>query len=125
MKGGRFSILKRLHSFTYAFNGLRILFKEEHNARIHLVAAICAIALAGVLNVSALEWVAITIAIGLVISLEAMNSAIENLSDFVSPNRNDNIKRVKDLSAAGVLIASIAALATGLLIFIPKIIELC
>ena len=54
-----------------------------------------------------------------------MNSAIENLSDFVSPNRNDNIKRVKDISAAGVLIASIAALATGLLIFIPKIIELC
>ncbi|MBN1988922.1 MAG: diacylglycerol kinase family protein [Bacteroidales bacterium] len=125
MKGNRFSILKRLYSFKYAFNGLRILFKEEHNARIHLVAAICAIVLAGVLNISALEWVAIVLAIGLVISLEAVNSAIENLADYVSPNWNHNIKRVKDISAAGVLIASIVALVTGLLIFIPKIIELC
>jgi diacylglycerol kinase len=125
MKQQKFSIKKRLQSFKHAFNGLRIVFKEEHNARIHLFAALCVIIAGFVLHVSTLEWIALTIAIGLVISIEIINSAIENIADFISPEKNDKIKLIKDLSAAGVLICALTALTIGLIIFTPKIIALC
>ncbi|MBP9887507.1 MAG: diacylglycerol kinase family protein [Leptospiraceae bacterium] len=121
MKREKFSIIKRLKSFTFALNGLKILILEEHNARIHLVAAILVIISGILLKISNAEWVAVTFSIGLVFALETINSAIENLADFVSPEKNDQIKKVKDLSAGAVLIGAIAALVNGLIIFIPKI----
>lgn len=123
MKQQKFSIKKRLNSFTFAFNGLAILLKEEHNARIHLVAAVCAIIAGFVLKISPYEWISIIFAIGFVIALEAVNSALENMADFVSPAKDERIKRIKDLSAAGVLIGATAALAIGLIVFVPKIIQ--
>ncbi|MEN8137044.1 MAG: diacylglycerol kinase family protein [Bacteroidota bacterium] len=121
----KFSISKRIKSFGFAFNGLKILLKEEHNSRIHLLAAV-GIVIAGFLfNISTPEWIAITFAIGLVITLELINSVIENLSDFISPEKNSSIKKIKDLSAAAVLVSSITALTIGLIIFIPKILTLC
>ncbi|HBK94801.1 MAG TPA: diacylglycerol kinase, partial [Porphyromonadaceae bacterium] len=62
--------------------------------------------------------------IGLVLALEAVNTSIETLADLVSKERNATIKKVKDLAAAGVLLAAMAALAVGVLVFLPKIIEL-
>ena len=121
MKQENFSIIRRLKSFTFALNGLKILILEEHNARIHLVAAILVIISGILLKISNAEWVAVTFSIGLVFALETINSAIENLADFVSPEKNDQIKKVKDLSAGAVLIGAIAALVNGLIIFIPKI----
>ena len=121
MKREKFSIIKRLKSFTFALNGLKVLILEEHNARIHLVAAILVIISGILLKISNAEWVAVTFSIGLVFALETINSAIENLADFVSPEKNDQIKKVKDLSAGAVLIGAIAALVNGLIIFIPKI----
>ena len=121
MKREKFSIIKRLKSFTFALNGLKILILEEHNARIHLVAAILVVIAGILLKISNAEWVAVTFSIGLVFALETINSAIENLADFVSPEKNDQIKKVKDLSAGAVLIGAIAALVNGLIIFIPKI----
>ena len=70
------------------------------------------------------EWVTIIIVIGFVFSVEIINSSIENLADFVSPNYNEIIKKVKDLSAASVLISALVSLIVGIIIFIPKIIEL-
>jgi len=123
MQYQKFSIKKRLASFKYAFNGLKILVLEEHNARIHLVAAICVILLGLFFNISALEWIAVSLVIGFVIACEAINSAIENLADFVSPEKNEFIKKAKDLSAAGVLVSAITAVIIGFLIFLPKILE--
>jgi len=117
----KFSITKRLRSFGYAFNGLKILIREEHNARIHLITAVVAITAGFCLHISALEWIAIVFAIGFVITLEIINSAIENIADFVSPEKHDTIKKIKDLAAAGVLISSITALIIGLIVFLPKI----
>ena len=117
-----FSTSKRFGSFIYAFNGLRVLVREEHNSWIHLAAAIVAIVLGVVCHISTYEWIAIVFSIGLVIALEIVNSALENLADFVSPERHDSIKKIKDLAAAAVLIGAITALAVGLLIFLPKII---
>lgn len=125
MKNQRFSIKSRLKSFKYAFNGLKILVTEEHNSRIHILAAIIAITAGFLLKINLYEWIAVVFAIGFVIALEIINSAVENLADFVSPDKHEKIKKIKDLSAAGVLIAAITALITGLIIFIPKITDLC
>uniref|UniRef100_UPI003217988E diacylglycerol kinase family protein n=1 Tax=uncultured Draconibacterium sp. TaxID=1573823 RepID=UPI003217988E len=125
MKHQRFSALKRLKSFKYAFNGLRILIKEEHNARIHLFASICVIIMGLLFKISRNEWIVIFFSIGLIISLEIINSSIENIADFISPEKHEKIKKIKDLSASGVLISAITALIIELIIFIPKIFELC
>lgn len=124
MKEEKFSIAKRLKSFTYAFAGLKVLFKEEHNARIHLFATVCVIVAGILFKISLLEWVAVVFAIGLVFSFEIMNTSVENIADFICPERDDRIKRIKDLAAAAVLVSAITAAVVGLLVFVPKILEL-
>jgi undecaprenol kinase/diacylglycerol kinase (ATP) len=120
-----FSMLKRLKSLIFAFNGLKILVQEEHNSWIHIVITICVVLVGFLLHISLMEWVAVVLCIGLVIGLELINSAIENIADFVSPQKNEIIRKVKDLSAAAVLIAAICSAIVGLIVFLPKIIALC
>lgn len=119
MKPKKFSISNRIRSFRHAFNGLKILFKEEYNSRIQLLAAIAVVIAGFVFNISPTEWIAIILAIGFVLAMEAINSAIEGLSDFVSPEKHVMIKKIKDLAAAGVLISAITALAIGWVVFLP------
>ena len=114
----------RYHSFGYAFNGFKILITEEVNARIHAVVAVIAIAMGFFFNVSLTEWLILCVVIGLVFAFEIMNTAIENLADYVSPSKQDAIKKVKDLGAAGVLASSIIAVVAGLIIFLPKVLAL-
>ena len=117
----KFSLRKRLVSFQYAFNGLKILIKEEHNARIHLFIACCVLIAGVIFKISIVEWITVIFCIGLVFALELINSAIENTADFISKEKNETIKKIKDLSAGAVLIAAIASAIIGLIIFIPKI----
>lgn len=121
MNSNKFSISKRLKSFVYAFNGLVIFIREECNAKIHLIAAILAISLGFVLNISINEWLAVIFSIGLVISMELLNSAIESLADFVSTEKHELIKKTKDLAAGGVLWSAIVAFTVAAIVFIPKI----
>ena len=116
-----FSIRKRIKSFYYAFNGLKIIILKEHNFRIHLLAAVIVIAAGIFFNISAMEWMTIVLIITLVLTLEIVNSTIEKLADFVSPEKNNTIKTVKDMAAAAVLLAAIAALIIAAIIFIPKV----
>ena len=125
MKEHKFSIMERIRSFGPAFKGLGILIKEEHNSRIHLFAALLVLAASIILRISAIEWVAVIFAIGLVFVSEIFNSVIENLSDFVSQEKNEKIRKIKDLAAAGVLVSSLTSLAVGLIVFLPKILKLC
>ena len=120
-----FSISQRLKSFKYAFAGLRTLFTEEHNARIHLLAAVIALTVGFVLKISASEWIFLVGAISLVFICELFNTSLEALADFVSPEKHPQIKKVKDLAAAAVLTSALTALITGIIIFLPKIINLC
>ena len=119
MKHNRFSIWQRIHSFKYAFNGLKILFVEEHNARIHLLATVVVLAFSWYVQINRLEWIALLFCIGLVLAAEAFNSAIEKLADFVCTEQHPTIKKIKDLSAAGVLICACIALIVGLVVFVP------
>ena len=124
MTSEKFSISKRVKSFKYAFNGLRILIKEEHNAKIHLV-AIIVVTIAGVyFEIAAMEWVTLVITMGIVLSMEIVNSSIEKLCDFVSPDKHELIKKVKDLAATAVLISALSAVIIGLIIFAPQFLDL-
>jgi diacylglycerol kinase len=68
-------------------------------------------------NIGEGEWLAIMLAIGLVISLELMNTAMEHLVDLVSPAYHEKAGRVKDIAAGAVLVASAAAGVVGVMIF--------
>lgn len=120
-----FSLSDRIKSFKYAFAGLRTLFIEEHNARIHLVAAVIAIVLGFVLRISLNEWISLVVVMGLVFICELINTSLEAMADFASPEKHPQIKKVKDLAAASVLISALVALVVGIIIFCPKIIEAC
>ena len=124
MKNGKFSLRERLKSFKYAFNGLQLLIREEPNAKIHFFITICVLIAGFVFRISAGEWIAVILCIGLVFTLESFNSAIENLADFVSPEKQETIKKVKDLAAGAVLVGAIASAIVGLVVFLPKIMGL-
>lgn len=123
MKNDGFTLKKRLKSFNFAFNGIYMLIKHEHNAWIHCFATICVIAAGFHYGISSHEWVAVIFAIGSVLAAEAVNSSIEALADLVSPQYNEAIKKTKDMAAGAVLIMAIAAAAVGLIIFVPKMID--
>jgi diacylglycerol kinase len=118
------NIRKMLRSFGYAFEGLSALFKHENNARFHLFAAI-GVVIGGIgFDIDSKEWALTVLAIGGVWAAEAFNTALEKVCDLVSPGVHPQIKAIKDLAAAGVLIMAGVALIIGLLIFGEKIMRL-
>lgn len=125
MNNEKFSTKKRIKSFAYAFAGLKVLFREEHNSWIHATAAVLAIAMGFIFRISPMEWIAVVIVIGMVFSAEIINSSLERTADFVKAERDDRKRDIKDLGAAAVLVCAMVALITGLIIFVPKIIALC
>lgn len=120
-KKEKFSVRKRIVSFKYALNGLRILFSEEHNARIHFAVTIFVVTMGILFSISSVEWMILGILTGMVFSLEIINSAIENLCDYISPEWNNMIKKIKDLMAAAVFITTVISVVCGTIIFLPKI----
>jgi len=120
-KNNKFSIKSRIKSFDYAFQGILFFIKTQHNAWIHLLMAIVVVVFGFIYELSTTEWCLIIFAIGMVFSTEIINTALEYVSDLVSPEKNLKVKRIKDLAAGGVLISAIMAAIIGLIIFIPKI----
>jgi undecaprenol kinase len=109
----------------FAITGVLTAFKEERNMRKHLVSAILAALTGLVFRISAIEWLFLLLAIFLVIILEIINSAIENVVDLASGYHFSMLaKNAKDMAAGAVLVASGYAVLTGLIIFIPKIWQL-
>lgn len=124
MNDEKFSLKKRIKSFSYAFRGIADLVKNEHNARIHCVAAIAVLIAGFILHLSVIEWVAVTICIGGVFMAEGFNSAVEALADKICKEDDLLIKRSKDIAAGAVLIMALTSVVVGLIIFLPKIIRL-
>ncbi|NLZ20311.1 MAG: diacylglycerol kinase family protein [Bacteroidales bacterium] len=123
-KDGKISSKKLRHSFHYAFSGFADLLREESNARIHCIISVLVIAAGFIFRISAAEWIGVAFAIGLVLSAEAFNTALERLADVIQPDQDERIRDVKDLAAAAVLLCALAAAAVGLIVFVPKIIAL-
>lgn len=107
---------KRIESFTYAFRGIREFIALGANAKIQLVVAFAVIGLGWILSFTLNEWVAITLCIGFVLSAEAMNTALEELANEVTEERKESIRKVKDIAAGSVLIASIASFVVAALL---------
>ncbi len=109
---------KRIRAFAFAFAGLRQLLTEPH-FRIHILALLAVLSTAYYFEVQKWEWITLLLTISVVLSLEAINSALENLADATHPEIHPLIKKAKDVAAASVLISSIFAIVIGLIIFIP------
>ncbi len=119
-----FSLKKRIKSFEYSLAGLAHLLKLEHNARIHVIAAIMVVIAGWLLEISSMEWVAIVICIGFVFTTETLNTSIENICDHLTTDIHPNIKIIKDLASGAVLISAVTAVVVALIIFLPKILSL-
>jgi len=112
---------KRIQSFLYAFKGLFDLLSGRHpNALIHLLAIFVVTILGMYYQLSNIEWCVIILCFGLVLALEAINSALEYLVDLASPNYHPLAGKAKDIAATAVLITAISSVCIAILIFLPK-----
>lgn len=111
-------------SFKYAYEGLKYAFKYEQNILVHFLATILVIIVGIFFKISMTEWLVLTLIIGLVIATELINTSIEATIDLVTKEVHPLAKVAKDTAAAAVLIFGITALIIGLIIFVPKFIEL-
>ncbi len=111
-------------SFTHAFHGVLYIFEHENNARIHLLLAITAFLVGVWLKVSDTELAAIFFAVILVFLAEMFNTAIEKTLDLIDTREHPQIKLIKDMAAGAVLVAATAAVAIGIVVFVPHAIRL-
>lgn len=106
--------------FLPAFSGLN---EALHDAgcRIQMILAVLAVCAGFVLKLSAIEWVAVCVCIGLVITAEILNTCIEKVCDLYSKKNDDRIRVIKDLAAGAVLVSSLTALVCALIILVQHI----
>lgn len=117
--------MKRLkNSFKFAIEGLIHAFKKEENFKIHTTIGILVIIAGIILKLSLIEWVILIFVIGMVISAELFNTSVENLVDLITEEKKVEAKAAKDTAAACVMILSIVSVIIGIIIFLPKIIDL-
>lgn len=109
---------KIIKSFKYAIEGIYIGIKEERNMKIHLTIMALVIIFGIMLKISKIEWIICIILFGLVISLELVNTAIENTVDLITLEKIPKAKIAKDTAAGAVLIAAIVSIIVGIMIFI-------
>lgn len=115
---------KLINSFKYAIEGIISSFRTEQNMKIHVFIMIVVIISGIILKLSALEWIILTIVIALVISAELFNTTIETVVDMITKEKNEKAKLAKDVAAGAVLVLAIGSVVVGLIIFIPKILEI-
>ena len=117
-------IKERIASFGYAFEGIFEVIRSQANFKIHFLAAFLAICAGFYFSIATTEWCLIIGAIAAVLSAETFNTAIEHLTNLVSPDYHILAKKTKDAAAGAVLFMAIGAAIIGLLIFLPKLLAL-
>ncbi len=115
---------KFFYSFTYPVKGLKYAYRNEQNLTVDVGIALLVLILGFIFRLSAGEWAVLVITIGLVISMELVNTAIEATIDLITEEYHPLAKVAKDTSAAAVFIIAIAAAVVGVIIFLPKVIAL-
>ncbi len=113
----------RIKSIKNAIAGLFYFIKNEPHGAIHLLSALIVVCAGWYFAITGTEWILIIFAIALVWVAEVFNTALEKLADWAKPEYDKKIKTVKDLAAGSVLVAAIAALIIGIIIFFPKLID--
>ena len=110
----------RLKSIGFAFKGAFKLITTEHSVMVQSTIAIMLIIVGFVFEISREEWMMQILAFGLVLGIESLNTAVEKIADFIHPEFHNKIGFIKDIAAGAVLFAALAAIAIGLLIYVPK-----
>lgn len=120
----KFTLKSRLQSFVYAIKGIVFAFKHERSIWLQSVGAIGTITAGFLFKISQIEWIAVVLCVGIVIACEIINTAIETIVDFISPEYHKKAGIIKDLAAGAVLTTAITSAVVAAIIFIPKIIAL-
>jgi len=120
---GKFVYL-RIASFKFAFQGLIHVIRTQKNSWIHLIATCFCFFLAWTLKSPATHWAILIFTIILVWLMEIINTTVELLVDLISPQRQPQAKIIKDVSAAAVLVAAIASVMIGIILFGPPLLHL-
>lgn len=111
----------RIKSIKYALYGAYRLISTEHSIMVQSSIGVLMI-LAGVYyKITNIEWILQLLAIGLVLAIEGLNTAVEKIADFIHPDFHEKIGEIKDVAAGAVLFAAFSAIAVGLLIYLPRI----
>lgn len=113
-----------LKSFQYAFEGILSALKTERNLHVHVIMMTLVIIFGFIFKINVYEWIICIILFILVIAAEMFNTAIEATVDMAMPNLHPLAKKAKDVSAGAVLIIAFGAMIIGLIIFIPKILDI-
>ena len=113
-----------LRSFKYAFEGIVTGIKEEQNMKIHIAIMILVIIFGIILKISKIEWIICITLFGLVISMELINTAVENTVDLITKEKNEQAKNAKDVAAGAVLVSAISSAIIGVIIFLPKVLSI-
>jgi diacylglycerol kinase (ATP) len=109
----------RLKSVTYAFKGAVKLISTEHSIMVQFSIGIIMTFAGFYFNISKTDWLFQTFAIGLIMSIEGLNTAVEKIADFIHPDYHERIGFIKDIAAGSVFFAAITAIAIGLIIYLP------
>ncbi|MGY2130740.1 diacylglycerol kinase family protein [Hymenobacter sp. HD11105] len=112
---------RRVASFGHAFRGVASALRSEVHLRFHALATVVVIGLGFYFDISLTEWALVALAVGTVWTAELANTAIEALTDLVSPEYHPLAGKAKDVAAGAVLLAALAALVVGALIFAPRV----
>ena len=111
-------------SVGHALDGIEYAINHERNIKIEIFLAIIASILGFILKISIIEWIVIILLIALIIYLELINTSIERCVDLVTKDYHDLAKVSKDMAAGAVLVSSLFSIIVGLLIFLPKLIDI-
>ncbi len=112
---------KLTRSFRDAWQGLVLVFREEQNFRIHILAGVTAILVGVALGIPSVHFLILIVAISAVLSAELLNSALERFLDVIKPRVSPYVQAIKDILAAIVLICSLGSIGVGLIIFLPPL----
>ncbi|QRM90750.1 diacylglycerol kinase family protein [Lacinutrix sp. WUR7] len=114
-------LVNRIKSVKYAFKGAFLLITTENSIKVQFCIGIIMTILGFYYQLSSTEWIIQILCIALILALEGMNTAIEEIADFIHPEHHTKIGIIKDLAAGAVFIFAIAASIIGCIIYIPKI----
>ncbi|WP_409270695.1 diacylglycerol kinase family protein [Neobacillus sp. SCS-31] len=122
-KDGAF-LRRLLKSFGYAITGILTAAQKERNMQIHIAAGFAAVCLSIFFSISKMEWLFILLAIGGMLALELMNTAVERVVDLVTKDFHPVAKQAKDIAAGAVLVYACLSILIGVIIFLPKVVAM-
>ncbi len=114
-------IFNRIKSVKYAFKGAYLLITTEASIKVQFFIGVIMTVLGFYYKISTTEWVIQILTIALIMSIEGINTAIEEIADFIHPEYHKKIGLIKDIAAGAVFIFAIASIIIGCIIYIPKV----